>query len=153
EADDHQPHGWLKQTSSTFEFFTGDGTRYTWDDTSFTSRKLFYQHLDEAGNLIAQATPDASERPTKIESANSSIYYSLTYGASGLDSVRISSTSAVPQVNQILDYDVGDYGGGVLLLDKVKFASSVNTIDADTFVAYAYNATSRNLETVTQKID
>ncbi|MCK6551347.1 DUF6531 domain-containing protein [Myxococcota bacterium] len=151
ESDDHQPSGWLRRVSGVFEYHPGDGTTWTWSSgiSDFTTPRLFDAHLDESGHVLADATADTSERPTKIESANTAIYLSFTYGSAGLDAVRISSDSG----QQVLDYDVVDQSGGVVLLEKVKYATSLGSIDADTFVAYAYGSTSRNLETVTQKLD
>ncbi|HVQ62504.1 MAG TPA: hypothetical protein VMS53_10500, partial [Burkholderiales bacterium] len=110
--------------------------------------RLYVDHLDDAGFKISTATPDASERPIRVESANPNIYYSLGYAGSALDVVRVNSTSS----NQALDFDVS--GSGVAsTLDKVKFAPTLGTIDADTFVGYLYNGTTKNLETVQQKLD
>jgi hypothetical protein len=63
--------------------------------------------------------------------------------------VRVNSTSA----KQLLDVDVTDAGGGLSTLDKIKFASALNTISTDTFLAYTYASSSQNLTAVTQKVD
>jgi hypothetical protein len=46
--DDHHIGGNLRRISQVFYYYPGDGTRYTFDDTSFTTARLYYQHLDGA---------------------------------------------------------------------------------------------------------
>jgi YD repeat-containing protein len=147
-VDDHHIAGNLRRISDVFYYYPGDGTRYSFDDTSFTTARLFLEHIDGSGFRIALSTPDGSERPTKIETENTSIYYHFGYDASGVSTVRLNSTSA----KQLLDVDVTDAGGGLFTLDKIKFASALDTISTDTYLAYGYASSTQNLTAVTQKL-
>ena len=146
--DDHRPRGNLRRISSLWYFYPGDGTRYEFDDTEKNGRRAYATHLDEGGFILSKATTDSSGRITKVESANGSIYLYFEYGTDGLDKIRINSTST----QQALDYDVVD-SSGTKLLDKVKWASALGTIDADILADYTYDATSKLMTKVEQKLD
>jgi hypothetical protein len=148
-SDDHHIAGNLRRISQVFYYYPGDGTRYAFDDTSFSTARLYDEHLDGGGFRISFATPDGSERPTKIETDNASIYLSFSYDSAGLSVVRLNSTS----VKQLFDFDATDRTGGLITLDKIKFASALNTIDTDNLLAFRYDSGTQNMLDVTQKID
>jgi hypothetical protein len=81
--------------------------------------------------------------------ANSNLYFYFTYDSDGMTAVHINATSGA----QILDLDITAQTGGWKRFDKIKYASAINTIDTDTFVAYTYNSTTKNVEAVTSKLD
>lgn len=142
--DDHRPRGNLRRASDVFYYYPGDGTTYRFDETEKNGRRAYDLHETGAGFVLSTAETDSSGRIEKVSSANTSIYLYFVYGTYGLDAVRISSTSG----NQALDYDVDSSS----LLTKVKFASTLNTIDTDVFLEYTYDVDD-NIEYVKQKLD
>ncbi|MCC7383998.1 MAG: hypothetical protein IT384_19305 [Deltaproteobacteria bacterium] len=147
-VDDHRPSGSLRRIGSTWYYFAHDGSRIEFDTASYSGKYPWRRRIDSSGFTLAYvSTLDGSGRPTKIETANSSIFLSLSYDTNGLDIVRVNSTS----LKAILDFDFNTTG--FKKLDRVKFAPTLGTIDANVFVAYGYNPDTRNLETIQQKID
>jgi YD repeat-containing protein len=147
--DDHRPGGNLSFDGTRWIYYPGDGTQILFGTTSYDSgtRYLWDEIKNGAGQRLAKSSADGSGRVTKVESANSSIYLHFSYDANGLDLVRINSTSS----KQILDFDLDT--SGFTKLDLVKFASAVGTIDADARINYDYNATTKRLETIKEKLD
>jgi YD repeat-containing protein len=144
--DDHRPRGNLRRIASAWYYYPGDGTVFKFRESTYSGRQPWQYRQDASGYTIAESLVDANGRVTRVSSAKSNIFLSFAYGAAGLDAVRISSDT----VNQVLDYDVVD--SGFVKLDRVKFAGTVNTIDADTAVIYTYDA-NQNLTTVQKKLD
>jgi YD repeat-containing protein len=145
-VDDHRISGNLRRVSSQFQWYPGDGTVWTFDDTVKGGRRAFLEHKDSAGFRLAYATTDANGRFTKVESANSSIYLYFSYGTHGLDLIRVNATSG----NKPLDYNV--IAGP--LLDKVEFADpAVNTFSGVTYVTYNYAASTNNITSVVSKLN
>lgn len=145
-VDDHRVSGNLRRVSSQFQWYPGDGTVWTFDDTVKGGRRAFLEHKDSAGFRLAYATTDANGRFTKVESANSSIYLYFSYATYGLDLIRVNATSG----NKPLDYNV--IAGP--LLDKVEFADpAVNTFSGVTYVTYNYAASTNNITSVVSKLN
>ncbi len=148
--DDHRPAGNLRRISSVWYYYPGDGTRYAFHDTAIAGRHPYTYHLDSAGHVISAATWNGSTSEyTKIETANSNLYFAFAYDADGMTAVHINAGSGA----QLLDLDITAQSGGWKRFDRIKYASAINTIDTDTFVAYTYNGTTRNMTAVTSKLD
>ncbi|MFO0727937.1 MAG: DUF6531 domain-containing protein [Myxococcota bacterium] len=148
--DDHRPGGNLRMISSVWYYYPGDGTRWEFTGSLLGGNTWWKYHLDSAGNVLETANFDAvTKLLIDVTSTNSLIFLHFTYdGSSYLDKVRVSSTS----VNGVLDFDVVA-NGGVNVLDRVTYAPTVNTFDANYFTAYTYNASSKKLESLQRKLD
>jgi len=128
--DDHQPAGKLRRVSSVWYYYPGDGTRYAFSETAILGRQAYTTHLDSAGFVLSTATVHAT---TDL-----------------LSEIQINAASG----SQIVAYVTSTPGGGWNRLDTVKYANAaINSIDPYTFVAYNYNATTWNLESVQSSLD